>query len=38
VSGFKKILDGEVDQVPEWYFMYKASIDDVVKSFEKDQK
>ncbi|MDD5769405.1 MAG: F0F1 ATP synthase subunit beta [Candidatus Gracilibacteria bacterium] len=38
VSGFKKIIDGEVDYIPEGYFMYKASIDDVIKAYEKDQK
>ncbi|MDD3646818.1 MAG: F0F1 ATP synthase subunit beta [Candidatus Gracilibacteria bacterium] len=38
VSGFKKIIDGEVDHVPENYFMYKASINDVVEAYEKDQK
>ena len=38
VSGFKKIIDWEVDYVWEWYFMYKASIDDVVTAYEKDQK
>ncbi len=38
VSWFKKILEWEVDYVPEWYFMYKASIDDVVAAYNKDQK
>ncbi len=39
VSGFKKIIDGEVDFVPENYFMYKASINDVISAYEKsDQK
>lgn len=38
VSGFKKIIDGEVDYVGESYFMYKASIDDVIAAYNKDQK
>lgn len=38
VSGFKKIIDWEVDHVPENYFMYKASINDVVEAYEKEQK
>ncbi|MDP2090485.1 MAG: F0F1 ATP synthase subunit beta [Candidatus Gracilibacteria bacterium] len=38
VSGFKTIIDGGVDHVSENYFMYKASISDVVAAFEKDQK
>ncbi|MDD2907748.1 MAG: F0F1 ATP synthase subunit beta [Candidatus Gracilibacteria bacterium] len=35
VSGFKKIIDGELDYVPENYFMYKAGIQDVVAAYEK---
>jgi len=38
VSGFKKIISWEVDYIPEWYFMYKATIDDVIKAYEKDNK
>jgi len=38
VAGFKKIIDGEVDYIPEGYFMYKATIQDVVDAYEKDQK
>ena len=37
VSGFKRIIDGEVDQVPEKFFMYKNSVDDVIASYEKDK-
>ena len=36
ISGFKSIIDWELDDVPENYFMYKATIDDVKDSFEKD--
>ena len=38
VSGFKRIIDGEVDYIPENYFMYKESIDAVVAAYEKDNK
>lgn len=34
VSGFKKIINWELDHIPENYFMYKAGIDDVVKAYE----
>lgn len=36
VSWFKKIIDWELDYVPEKYFMYKAWIGDVVAAYEKD--
>lgn len=38
VSWFKRIIDWEVDYIPEGYFMYKATIDDVVTAYNKDQK
>lgn len=38
VAGFKKIIDGEMDAIPENFFMYKASIDDVLKAFEDSKK
>lgn len=38
VAGFKKILEGTLDYIPENFFMYKASTDDVVKAFEESQK
>jgi len=38
VAGFKKIIDWEVDHIPEWYFAYKSSIDDVIDSFEKSKE
>ena len=37
VSGFKRIIDGEVDQVPEKFFMYKNSVDDVIASYDKEK-
>lgn len=38
VSWFKRIISGEVDYIPEWYFMYKATVDDVVEAYKKDNK
>ena len=38
VSGFRKIIDWEVDHIPENYFMYKAWIQDVIDAFEKASK
>lgn len=36
IRGFKMIVEGEVDQIPERYFFYKGSIDDVKMAFEKE--
>ncbi len=38
VAGFKKILDWEVDHIPEGFFMYKAGIEDVIKAYEESKK
>ena len=38
VIGFKKILDWEVDYIPEGMFMYKAWISEVIKAFEDSKK
>ncbi len=38
VNWFKRIISWEVDHIPEGYFMYKATIDDVIAAFEKDNK
>ncbi|MDD3303093.1 MAG: F0F1 ATP synthase subunit beta [Candidatus Gracilibacteria bacterium] len=38
VTGFKKILDGELDNIPEKYFMYKNTTDDVLAAYKKDQE
>lgn len=38
VSSFRKIIDWEVDHIPENYFMYKAGIADVISAYEKAQK
>jgi len=38
VSGFKGIIDGEYDNIPEKFFMYKESMREVIASYEKAQK
>ncbi len=38
VRGFKAIIEGEVDMIPERFFMYKGSIDDVKAAFESEAK
>jgi len=38
VAGFRKIIDGEMDEIPENFFMYKAGIEDVVAAFEASKK
>ena len=35
VSGFKKILDWEVDHIPENMFLYKENMDAVISAYEK---
>ena len=37
ISGFKQICDGELDHVPEPYFLYKGGLEEVIAAFEKDQ-
>ena len=38
VDGFRRILNGELDAVPEIYFFNKGPIADVVEAYEKDRK
>jgi F-type H+-transporting ATPase subunit beta len=38
VSGFRKIIDWEMDEIPEGFFMYKAGIDGVIAAFEASKK
>jgi F-type H+-transporting ATPase subunit beta len=35
VSGFRKILDGDVDHIPEQFFLYKENLDTVIAKYEK---
>ena len=37
VKGFKMIVDGELDHIPEKYFLYKAGIDAVQEAYDKAQ-
>jgi F-type H+-transporting ATPase subunit beta len=37
IAGFKAILDGEVDEVPEGFFSYKGTLDEVMDSYKKSQ-
>ncbi len=37
ISGFKAILDGEADEVPEGYFSYKGTLDEVFDAFKASQ-
>ena len=37
IRGFKEILEGKHDNIPESYFLFKGSIDDVVEAYQKDQ-
>lgn len=38
IKSFEMIINGECDHIPESHFMYKASIDDVIKSYETSKK
>ncbi len=35
VEGFKQILDGKLDQVPEQMFLYKGGIEEVLEAYKK---
>ncbi|QVK05107.1 F0F1 ATP synthase subunit beta [Mycoplasma mycoides] len=37
VRSFKSILDGEVDYIPETYFLYSSTIDNVIEKYNKDK-
>ena len=38
VRGFKEIIEGIHDQIPESYFLYTGTIDEVVEKWKGDQK
>ena len=38
IKWFKKIISGEVDYIPENFFMYKSWIVDVIAAFEKEKE
>ena len=37
IRSFQEIISGKHDAIPESYFLFKGSIDDVVESYQKDQ-
>jgi F-type H+-transporting ATPase subunit beta len=38
VRSFKEVLEGKYDHIPETHFHLKGGIDDVIKSYEEEQK
>ncbi|GER87192.1 ATP synthase subunit beta [Dictyobacter vulcani] len=38
IRSFKAILDGEVDHIPETYFLSQGAIEDVIAAYDADQK
>ena len=38
IEGFKAIVNGDVDHIPEVMFSFKGSIDDVIKAYEESKK
>jgi F-type H+-transporting ATPase subunit beta len=38
VDSFKRVLEGEADHIPEQYFMYKGTLDEVMNDYEASQK
>jgi len=37
IRWFKMIISGELDHIPENYFLYKGTIDEVISAYEKDK-
>ena len=37
IRSFQEIIQGKHDSIPESYFLFKGSIDDVVEAYKKDQ-
>ena len=38
VRGFRSLLDGDVDHIPERFFYMQGGIDDVLAAYEASQK
>ena len=38
IRSFKEIIEGKHDQIPESYFLYKGSIDEVVEHYRKERE
>ena len=37
IDGFEKIINGDVDEIPEDFFMYKGTISEVIEAYEQDK-
>ena len=37
IRGFQEIIDGKHDEIPESYFLYAGTIDDVVEKYRKGE-
>jgi len=37
IAGFKAILNGDVDHVPEGLFSYKGTLDEVLEAYNKSK-
>ena len=37
IEAFEKIVNGEVDEIPEDFFMYKSSLQEVISAYEEDK-
>ena len=37
IDGFEKIINGDVDEIPEDFFMYKGTISEVIDAYEQDK-
>lgn len=38
ITAFEKLINGDMDEIPEDFFMYKWSLDQVVEAYEKSKK
>ncbi len=38
IKSFEKLINGEVDDIPEEFFLYKGTIDEVIKAYEDSKK
>jgi F-type H+-transporting ATPase subunit beta len=36
ISGFKDIIDGNLDHIPEKYFYMVGTVDEVIKAYEAE--
>jgi F-type H+-transporting ATPase subunit beta len=37
ISWFERIINWEVDEIPEDFFMYKGNIEEVIENYQKDK-